>query len=572
MFLVFGSFSLSAQVQETSIVYFALDSDELSPEASGQLDQLLEDVNQLDRWKLEIRAHTDATGTDQYNEDLARRRAAAVQHYLTERDLPMDLVQIATFGEHRPAESNITEDGRTKNRRVEIELYSWPVNSLSDLVGGLREGSSQFFTFPAEEAVALTGADGTTLWIPSDLFVHADGRTAAGDIQLELREAYSYADMIAQGLSTHSGTSMLETGGMVYLEATSGEEILQIREGGELIVSMPTGEQLDGMQLFTGETDANGNLQDWTPTGQGFKSNKIATLRIADPPAMPEIRTELTLFKYDLSGEPVAPGKPRAPIYPKEPKRESVQYNPGFFKKLTMGKKQIEAREEAIYAQKMEQYRTRLERYPELKAAHEVEMESYREELAEYKAAKLAYDNGLKSQWQAHQQRRREKYKGALKAAEVKYRKTLQAYEAYKVRKIEAYEAAVEQGQIDQRSLKNYFFAVNKMGWINCDRFYNIAASEKEQLMVMDNDEQEEMIFVLFTDIRSALRTSKGEGFYATQAVPKGANAKVIGLKVQDGRSLLAVKEVTVGEIDKIELEYEPRRLSEIRKTMATLD
>lgn len=574
MFLVLGSFSLQAQEQETSIVYFALDSDELTSEARLKLDDLLQEIDQLDRWKLEVRAHTDATGTDQYNEALAQRRAAAVRHYLTERALPMDLVSISTFGEHRPAESNITEDGRMRNRRVEIDLYTWPLQSLHDLLGGLREGDRQFFTFPSGQSVAITGADGTTVWIPSDIFVHADGRTAQGEIRLEMREAYTYADMIAQGLSTHSGTSMLETGGMVFLEASLGDEKLQIREGEELVVGMPTGEQLEGMQLFTGTTDTNGNLLDWNPTGQAFQKNKMATLRIADPPAMPEIRTELTFFKYDLSGEPVEPNKPRAPIYPSKPKRESVQYNPGFFKKLLMGRKKIEAREEAIYAKKMEQYESRLERYPELKAAHEVEMEKYKGKLAAYQEARLAYDEGLKAQWQAHQERQREKYKDALKVAEVKYRSTMEAYNAYKEKKIAAYEAAVEQGPMDQRSLKNYFFAVNTMGWINCDRFYQVAAEDKEPLLVMDEDEQEEMIFVLFTDIRSALRTSKkeGEGFYKTRSVPKGANAKVIGLKVQDGRPLLAVQDITVGELDQIELEYEPRRLSEIRETMASLD
>lgn len=573
MLLLFcGGFGLQAQQQETSTVYFALDSDVLTAEAQQQLGELLKDIKDLDRWKLEVRAHTDATGTDQYNEDLAQRRAAAVRNYLLQRDLPLDLVSISTFGEHRPADSNNTEEGRKRNRRVEIDLYTWPLQSLDDLLGGLNEGNSQFFTISAEESIALSGKDGTTIWIPSDLFVHQDGRSAQGDIQLEMREAYTYADMIAQGLSTHSGASMLETGGMVYLEARSGDEKLQIREGGELLVSMPTGEQLPGMQLFTGETDANGNLLDWTPTGQGFKTNKMATLRIADPPAMPDIHTGLTLFKYDLSGEPVEPSKPRAPIYPTEPKRESVQYNPGFFKKMMMGRKKIEAREEAIYAKKLEQYETRLERYPALLAAHEKEMEGYAEELAQYQEAKLAYEAGLKAQWQAHQQRQREKYKEAYKIAEVKFRRTLEAYEKYKAKKIAAYEAAVEQGPMDQKSLKSYFFAVNKMGWINCDRFYEVAAADKEELLVMDDDEQEEMIFVLFTDIRSALRTTRGEGFYKTRSVPKGANAKVIGLKVKNGQPLLAIKDITVGELDQIELKYEARRLSEIRETMALLD
>lgn len=570
--ILFWGISLQAQEQETSTVYFALDSDVLTPEARLELDNLLEAIHQLDRWELKIRAHTDATGSDRYNDDLAARRAAAVRNYLIEGRLPLDLVSISTFGEHQPAESNATEDGRMRNRRVEIDLFNWPLASLDDLVGGLRGATAQRFQFDTGQPTSVTGAAGTTVWIPANIFVHSDGRRVEGVISLELREAYSYADMIAMGLSTHSGAQMLETGGMIYLEARSEGERLAIREGEELIVGMPTEQQLPGMQLFTGETDANGNLTDWTPTGQPFRKNKMAVLRIADPPAMPEIRTELTFFKYDESGEPTPPVKPRAPIYPSKPKRESVQYNPGFFKKLVMGRKNIEAREEAIYAQKVEQYEARLEKYPELQETYQAKMAEYELEYQGYQHARAAYDAGLKEQWQGHQEKRREKYREAIKVAEVKYRRTLQAYQEYKARKIAEYEAAVEQGGVDQRSLNNYFFAVNRMGWINCDRFYDLAEADKEPLMVMDTDEQEEMIFVLFTDIRSALRTSRKDNFYVTQSVPRGKKAKVVGLKVKDGQPLLAMREIEVGELDRIELDYQPRRLSEIREAMAALD
>ena len=47
----------------------------------------------------------------------------------------------------------------------------------------------------------------------------------------------------------------------------------------------------------------------------------------------------------------------------------------------------------------------------------------------------------------------------------------------------------------------SFFYAVNTLGWINCDRFYQLADSEKTPLMVKDVDEQEEMIFVFFEDI-----------------------------------------------------------------------
>ncbi|MCB0633448.1 MAG: OmpA family protein [Saprospiraceae bacterium] len=573
LLLCLGGFTLQAQEQQSTLVYFALDSDQLNPEMQKELDLLWQQIETLDRWQVGIRAHTDASGTNAYNDDLARRRAEAVQLYLLKKGLPMEQLHIAAFGEHRPTASNETEDGRSLNRRVEVTLQYWPLRDLRDLTSGLNQKKSQFFTFPAEQSTSVTGSEGTTVYIPSDLFEHADGSKVLGEIELEMQEAYTYADMVAMGLSTHSGQQMLETGGMVYLQARSEGQDLRIREGGELIVGMPSGQQLPGMQLFTGVTDADGNVTDWEPTGQDFQRNKLATLRIADPPAMPKIKMELAFFRFDKSGEPVPPSRPYEPVYPREPKRESVKYNPGFFKKLVMGKKKIQAREEEMYAKKVAQYEERLTKYPEKMKEYEFEMEAYAAKMIAYKAERVRWEVGLQEQWQDHRAAWRKKYDEQLAVAEAKYRRTMEAYEAYKARKIAAYEAEVETGQMDQRSLNNYFFTVNKLGWINCDRFYNLADAEKEQLMVRDVDEQEELIFVLFTDMNSALRTQHraDEKLYVTQMVPTGASAKVVGLKVKDGRSMLAVKEVTVGASGPIELEYEPAKLADIRQTLADL-
>lgn len=565
--------ALRAQEQQTSFVYFSLDSDVLDQQAEHQLEALLHQVAGLDHWQLDIRAHTDATGTDAYNNALAEKRAAAVHHYLLDHNLPSEQIHIATFGENRPLESNETELGRSRNRRVELKLTTIALDQLQDLLSSLAGDPSQQFTLQGDQATAITGRQGTMLWIPADLFVFPDGSPASGLIDLEMQEAYTYADMVALGLSTHSGQEMLETGGMVFLSAHAEGQELQIRPGGELILSMPTATQKPGMQLFTGDTDANGRLTNWNPSGQPFATSRRAVLRLADPPPMPKIRTELSLFEFDESGKPIPPSQPQEPIYPKAPKRESVQFHPGFFQRLTLGKKKIQEREEAVYAEKVAQYETRVEKYPVQMANYKTEMGGYEEKVRAYEEAMVAWQAGLQEQWKQHQLARREKYKDALMAAEQKYRRTLEAYEAYKAKKIAAYEAEVEQGVMDQQSLNQYFFAVNRLGWINCDRFYNIEAAKKQPLLVQDNDEQEELIFVLFTDIRSALRTfRKGSNFYSTQSVPQGATAKVIGLKVENGRSMMAVKEITVGAEQAIALEYQPRRLAEIRQTLTALN
>ena len=69
-----------------------------------------------------IEGHADATGTEQYNLDLSKRRAAAVQKYITGKGVDQARVSIAFFGESKPVESNATKEGRRKNRRVEFRI------------------------------------------------------------------------------------------------------------------------------------------------------------------------------------------------------------------------------------------------------------------------------------------------------------------------------------------------------------------------------------------------------------------------------------------------------------------
>ena len=64
-------------------VQFAFDSAEIQPGARRQLDALAEGIRLLpEAQAVVIEGHTDATGTDRYNEQLSQRRAYSVKHYL----------------------------------------------------------------------------------------------------------------------------------------------------------------------------------------------------------------------------------------------------------------------------------------------------------------------------------------------------------------------------------------------------------------------------------------------------------------------------------------------------------
>jgi outer membrane protein OmpA-like peptidoglycan-associated protein len=66
--------------------------------------------------------HTDAIGSDAYNQSLSERRAEAVRRYLINGGITPERIRTEGFGESRPVASNETDEGRAQNRRVELRV------------------------------------------------------------------------------------------------------------------------------------------------------------------------------------------------------------------------------------------------------------------------------------------------------------------------------------------------------------------------------------------------------------------------------------------------------------------
>ena len=69
---------------------------------------------------LEVEGHTDAIGSDVYNQQLSEKRAGAVQQYLVQQGIPESAIAARGLGKLQPAADNSTSAGRQQNRRVEL--------------------------------------------------------------------------------------------------------------------------------------------------------------------------------------------------------------------------------------------------------------------------------------------------------------------------------------------------------------------------------------------------------------------------------------------------------------------
>jgi outer membrane protein OmpA-like peptidoglycan-associated protein len=102
-------------------VTFDLNRATLRPDAISILDEVVVTLKTCPTKRVLIGAHTDSSGSDEYNLELSRRRAQSVRDYLESRGINSARLKSEGYGESRPVASNDTPEGRARNRRVELQ-------------------------------------------------------------------------------------------------------------------------------------------------------------------------------------------------------------------------------------------------------------------------------------------------------------------------------------------------------------------------------------------------------------------------------------------------------------------
>jgi hypothetical protein len=141
---------------------------------------------------------------------------------------------------------------------------------------------SQEFSLIGSQGTIIEGKDGTKVKIDKNTFVDKNGNLISGEITLELKEVLDPIDMIMGNLTTISDGKTLETGGMIYLNATSSSEQLSLASGKSILISMPSDSLLSDMSLFEGVKDSAGvvNWVDPVPLGIPEAENDSAMVDI----------------------------------------------------------------------------------------------------------------------------------------------------------------------------------------------------------------------------------------------------------------------------------------------------
>ncbi|WP_439272238.1 OmpA family protein [Pseudochrobactrum sp. HB0163] len=105
-----------------SSITFNTDQDTVMPQFYPTLNSVAVVLRKFDKTLVDIKGHTDSTGSASYNQQLSQRRALSVGNYLSGQGIDGRRFAIMGFGSSQPVASNATPAGRAQNRRVEIEI------------------------------------------------------------------------------------------------------------------------------------------------------------------------------------------------------------------------------------------------------------------------------------------------------------------------------------------------------------------------------------------------------------------------------------------------------------------
>jgi outer membrane protein OmpA-like peptidoglycan-associated protein len=103
---------------------FQTASTQLTPDSVGTVNDLAQVLKAYPHSQVQLVGHTDSTGTAEANQTLSLDRANAVKSTLVAQGVAANRIATAGFGQDRPVASNDTEDGRARNRRLELNVTS----------------------------------------------------------------------------------------------------------------------------------------------------------------------------------------------------------------------------------------------------------------------------------------------------------------------------------------------------------------------------------------------------------------------------------------------------------------
>lgn len=226
----------AAKVQ-TITVYFAKDKFVVNAD-EGQKLYAIKNADLI-----MLHGHTDADGSNTYNEKLSADRVNEVKRIVAQI-APNARIETKHYGEYQPINSNVDETEKTANRRVEVSFIIDPVLSAKIPV--------QSYTISdVKKEQVIKCNKGTEVIIPAGTFTEPN-------VKVQVTEYYNPLEIFSANLTTTCNNTPIETAGMIYITAEANGKNVEPQKA--LTYKFPRSNKSQDFRFFSGVRDSSYNI------------------------------------------------------------------------------------------------------------------------------------------------------------------------------------------------------------------------------------------------------------------------------------------------------------------------
>lgn len=386
----------------------------------------------------------------------------------------------------------------------------------------------QTFTLKANEDKTITCKEGTKITIKSNSFVTESGKPVKGDIKFQVKEFYKSSDMLLANLTTTSNNDILETGGMLHIEAFSNGEKCQLKKEATIEIAFPTKDKKSDMQLFSGS----------------WSSDKINWV-LQETKIDKEIETEVFTVVETMPEFPGGPQKLKEFIssnvrYPRTAKENGIQGT--------------------VYIAFIVNENGGTENIRVLRGV----------DPSLNQAAISAIEQMPK--WTPGKQRG--EFVKVNMTIPVKFSLVGEGFNTINIEYAKEFEKQVDDDNLSETKMSEvsqYLFSTSKLGWINCDRFYRDNSPKVDYFVNIGKSKQVD-IKIVFNNINSILAGSTIDNKYRFDNVPTGHSVTLVALKFENDQYYLAIKKTKISRDGEPPLDFEPVTMARLKIEMEKLN
>ncbi len=439
----------------------------------------------------------------------------------------------------------------------------------------------QAFVISGLSDTVLIGQQGTIILIAENSFIDSKGNMP-DKVAIELVEAFTLHEMLRNGLSTTSHDHLLESDGMLYLQATDelGQE-LKIAAGKEIYLDVPSHNSVPDIQVFKGGFDNDGTLV-WR--NEQATDKYLSKVPIEQLEFYPE-GYKRTRPYYSASSDQESANS--LVIVSLAQDNEQVTIDTAFSIDVAVDYCGIgRGLVEMLY---QEQFQNTLLATREFETRMQYIHKSCNAEIF-----KLYLDNINLNLWEidsmAYEMLLKENNKQAntFKIFRDQRKTKLQEgrakdsiYASYITKSFDEYEKLKRERNL--RNLTMNSFSTTTLGWINCDRFWNDPNAVPIKLEIIASNvakTQECKTYLVLSSIKSILDLRRYEngvfhvGFDEenTMELPKGEKGLIVSIASNGESPMLGIQEITLGSEEVVSIKLQQVTVEELKRQLSLVN